>query len=209
MNVIEMIQKYYPAMWGMEEVHEMLLNAKITLADFLTLFPVTEENPMTDELLVLYQKAKKNELRTICNNLIESGVDVQTSHSGEETEHFSLDNYDQANITNMFYSVLAGVDEYPYHADGKECTTYTKKDIVAIYVAAQTAITYHTTYNNMLHALVERTNDVDDLAAITYGMELPDDLAETMQTILETAQEQIEKILHTLIPDDLTGTILD
>lgn len=198
MNVIEMIQKYYPAVWSMEEIYEMLLNVKITLADYLGLFPVTEDDPMTDEKLILFRKAKLNELRDVCNTMIEDGVDVATSNSGKETEHFSLDSYSQSNITNMFYSVLAGVDQYPYHADGKECTTYTKEDIVAIYVAAQSAITYHTTYNNMLRALVNRTEDVDDLADITYGMELPEDLAATMQTNISTAQEQIQKILTTL-----------
>lgn len=199
MNVVEMIQKYYPAVWSMEEIYEMLLNVKITLDDFLLLFPITEENPMTDEMLVLFQKAKRNELRNICNTMIENGIDVKTSHSGEETEHFSLDNYDQTNISNMFYSVLAGVDEYPYHADGKECTVYTKEDIISIYVEAQSVITYHTTYNNMLRALVNRTEDADKLAAITYGMELPEDLAALMQENLKTAQEQIEKILNSLI----------
>ena len=106
---------------------------------------------------------------------------MSTSNSGDTTEHFSLDSYDQNNITNMFYSVMAGVEEYPYHADGKECTTYSKSDIVAIYVAAQSTITYHTTYNNMLRVLVNRTNDVETLAGITYGMELPQDLAAIMQ----------------------------
>lgn len=98
----------------------------------------------------------------------------------------------------MFYSVMAGVEEYPYHADGKECTTYTKADIVAIYVAAQSMITYHTTYNNMLRVLVNRTADVETLAGITYGMELPQDLAIMMQENIVTAQAQIQKILTTL-----------
>ena len=127
-----------------------------------------------------------------------AGVDVTTSNSGDTTEHFSLDSYDQNNITNMFYSVMAGVEEYPYHADGKECTTYTKADIVAIYVAAQSMITYHTTYNNMLRVLVNRTADVETLAGITYGMELPQDLAIMMQENIVTAQAQIQKILTTL-----------
>ena len=150
MTALEMIQKYYPALWSKEQVDELLTNCKITVADYLTVFPVTKETPMTDEAMTMLRTAKLNELRNICNNAIVAGVDVTTSNSGDTTEHFSLDSYDQNNITNMFYSVMAGVEEYPYHADGKECTTYTKADIVAIYVAAQSMITYHTTYNNML-----------------------------------------------------------
>lgn len=198
MTASEMIQKYYPALWSKEQVDELLTNCKITVADYLTVFPVTKETPMTDEAMTMLRTAKLNELRNICNNAIVAGVDVTTSNSGDTTEHFSLDSYDQNNITNMFYSVMAGVEEYPYHADGKECTTYTKADIVAIYVAAQSMITYHTTYNNMLRVLVNRTADVETLAGITYGMELPQDLAIMMQENIVTAQAQIQKILTTL-----------
>lgn len=203
MTVKEMIQAYYPGAWTKVQVDELLKNSKISVADYLSLFPITEDNPVTDEMIALLRVSKLAELRAICNNMIEQGIDVTTSNSGNTTEHFSLDSYSQNNITNMFYSVMAGVEEYPYHADGKECTTYSKEDIVAIYVAAQSAITYHTTYNNMLRALVNRTNDVETLAAVTYGMELPDDLNTSMQSNIVAAQTQIQKILATL-----SGTVV-
>lgn len=198
MTVKEMIQTYYPGIWTKEQVDELLKNSKISVADYLDVFPITEDNPVTDEMITLLREGKLSELRAACNKMIESGVDVVTSNSGENTEHFSLDSYDQNNITNMFYSVMAGIDEYPYHADGKECTTYSKADIVAIYIATQSAITYHTTYNNMLRALVNRTDNVEVLAAITYGMELPEDLNTSMQSNIAAAQDQIQKILVTL-----------
>lgn len=198
MTTLEMIQKYYPSIWSKEQVDEPLIKNKITVADYLTVCPVAEENPATDDIMNLLRMAKLNELHQCCNNKIEAGVDVATSNSGDTTEHFSLDSYDQNNITNMFYSVMAGIEEYPYHADGKECTTYNKSDIVAIYVAAQSLITYHTTYNNMLRVLVNRTSGVDELADITYGMELPQDLSALMQENIVIAQSQIQKILTTL-----------
>ena len=198
MTALEMVQKYYPALWCKEQVDELLTNCKITVADYLTVFPVDENNPATDEMMTVLRTAKLNEMRNYCNGAIEAGVDVTTSNSGNTTEHFSLDSYDQNNITNMFYSVMAGVEEYPYHADGKECTTYSKSDIVAIYVAAQSMITYHTTYNNMLRVLVNRTTDINDLAGIVYGMELPEDLNALMQSNIAAAQAQIQKILTTL-----------
>ena len=203
MTVKEMIQAYYPGVWTKEQVDELLKNNKISVADYLSLFPITEDNPETDELIALFRVSKLAELRTICNSMIEQGVDVATSNSGDATEHFSLDSYSQNNITNMFYSVMAGIEEYPYHADGKECTTYSKEDIVAIYVSAQSAITYHTTYNNMLRALVNRIDDVETLAAVTYGMELPEDLNTSMQSNIAAAQTQIQKILATL-----SGTVV-
>lgn len=198
MTVKEMIQAYYPGVWTKVQVDDLLKNNKISVVDYLSLFPITEDNPVTDEMIALFRESKLVELRAVCNKMIEQGVDVTTSNSGKETEHFYLDSYSQNNITNMFYSVMAGVEEYPYHADGKECTTYSKADIVTIYVAAQSAITYHTTYNNMLRALVNRLNDVETLAAVTYGMELPEDLNISMQNNIIAAQAQIQKILTTL-----------
>lgn len=203
MTVKEMIQAYYPGVWTKEQVDELLKNNKISVANYLSLFPITEDNPVTDELIALFRVSKLAELRAICNSMIEQGVDVATSNSGDTIEHFSLDSYSQNNITNMFYSVMAGIEEYPYHADGKECTTYSKEDIVAIYVSAQSAITYHTTYNNMLRALVNRIDDVETLAAVTYGMELPEDLNTSMQSNIAAAQAQIQKILATL-----SGTVV-
>ena len=203
MTVKEMIQAYYPGVWTKEQVDELLKNNKISVADYLSLFPITEDNPVTDELIALFRVSKLAELRAICNSMFEQGVDVATSNSGDTIEHFSLDSYSQNNITNMFYSVMAGIEEYPYHADGKECTTYSKEDIVAIYVSAQSAITYHTTYNNMLRALVNRIDDVETLAAVTYGMELPEDLNTSMQSNIAAAQAQIQKILATL-----SGTVV-
>lgn len=198
MTVLEMVNTYYPATWSKEQVQELLKNGKITVAQYLTVFPVTEDNPATDELIDLFRIGKLVEVRNVCNNMIENGIDVATKNSGDTTEHFSLDSYSQNNITNMFYSVMAGVEEYPYHADGKECVTYSKEDIVSIYVAAQSAITYHTTYNNILRTFINRTNDVNTLANIVYGMELPKDLALVMQTNIDAAQAQIQKILFTL-----------
>ena len=203
MTVKEMIQAYYPGVWTKEQVDELLKNNKISVADYLSLFPITEDNPVTDELIALFRVSKLAELRAICNSMIEQGVDVATSNSGDTIEHFSLDSYSQNNITNMLYSVMAGIEEYPYHADGKECTTYSKEDIVAIYVSAQSAITYHTTYNNMLRALVNRIDDVETLAAVTYGMEVPEDLNTSMQSNIAAAQAQIQKILATL-----SGTVV-
>ena len=89
MTTLEMVQKYYPALWCKEQVDELLTNCKITVADYLTVFPISEDNPVTDEMMNLLRTAKLNELRNYCNGAIEAGVDVSTSNSGDTTEHFS------------------------------------------------------------------------------------------------------------------------
>lgn len=198
MTNIEKIKKYYPTYWNKETVDEILRRAKITVAEYLTLFPFSDDRVVDSETMALLKEGKLSELRNECNQRIECGIDVKTSNSGDTTEHFSLDSYDQNNISNMFYSVMAGVKEYPYHADGKKCAMYTKEDIISIYVAAQNMITYHTTRYNMFRTLVNRTEYAEELAAITYDSEFPEDLAAVMDENILTAQKELEKITNTL-----------
>ena len=95
MTVKEMIQAYYPGVWTKVQVDDLLKNNKISVVDYLSLFPITEDNPVTDEMIALFRESKLVELRAVCNKMIEQGVDVTTSNSGKETEHFSLDSYSQ------------------------------------------------------------------------------------------------------------------
>ena len=46
---------------------------------------------------------------------------------------------------------------------------------------------YHTTYYNHLAAWVRRCGTADELSSITYGAELPEDLAANMAAILAAA----------------------
>ena len=77
--------------------------------------------------------------------------------------------------------------DYPYHLDGQLCAIYPAADIIAMGEAATAHKLYHTTYANHLFAWVRRCDTLEDVAAITYGSALPDDLAANMTAILEAA----------------------
>lgn len=126
---------------------------------------------------------------------IYAGVDVKTSYGDE---HFSLTANDQANIGNIFNAVVMGVEEFPYHADGKECVIYSKADIVSLYVAMQTLITKLTTHCNLLRQFANSCEDKDAVKAITLTTELTGKLAEQEVKVLASAKAQMDAMLAKL-----------
>lgn len=150
---------------------------------------------------------KKNDLPTLaekkiqmanesCQTLIYAGIDVDLSGG---TQHFALTPNDQTNIDSMFTAVTLGATQYPYHADGAQCSMYSAADILTLYVAYKGFVTQQTTYCNFLKIWINRETDPAVLGAICYGSELPEDLAAEMQAILETAQNEIQAVVSKLI----------
>ena len=103
------------------------------------------------------------------------------------TGHISLTDEDQINLTTAVGAIQQGAAGYPYHLDGQLCAIYPAADIIAMGEAATAHKLYHTTYANHLFAWVRRCDTLEDVAAITYGSALPDDLAANMTAILEAA----------------------
>ena len=127
--------------------------------------------------------AKHAEISAASEAAIYAGMDVETTQG---TEHFSLTEKDQINLTTAKNAVEKGATAYPYHADGEMCRIFTAAEINAIGQASIAHKIYHTTYCNHLFEWIRRA-DAAELAGITYGAELPDDLAAHMQEILTQA----------------------
>lgn len=136
-------------------------------------------------------EAKKAQVSAACQALIYSGLDVELSGG---VQHFALTPNDQTNIDSMFSAVTLGATQYPYHADGAVCVMYPAADIMALYVAYKSFVTQQTTYCNFLRAWIDREQDPETLAAISYGSSLPEDLAAQMQQILQAAQAEIQAV---------------
>lgn len=148
-----------------------------------------------DNALSVVMAAKLAEISKVCNAVIVAGVDITL---GDETVHFNLSIEDQSNINNLFRVVELGGTEYPYQADGGVCRIYSAQEIAQIYLAAQTLITTQTTYHNTLKAYVQSLSDADDIKAVYYGMELPDEYAQEMNSKLAVAQQQMQDIVAKL-----------
>lgn len=127
--------------------------------------------------------AKHAEISAASEAAIYAGMDVETTQG---TEHFSLTEKDQINLTTAKNEIDKGASVYLYHTDDTLCRIFTAEEINAIAQAGIAHKIYHTTYCNHLFEWIRRA-DAAELAGITYGAELPDDLAAHMQEILMQA----------------------
>ncbi len=128
------------------------------------------------------QTEKLSSLSETCNQTIVAGMDVETT---EGTEHFSLEETDQINLTTALSAIEQGAKGYPYHADKKLCRMFTAVELKAIAEKATAHKLYHTTLCNHLLILTRRATTTAELDKITYSADcLPLDLAQNMQKVL-------------------------
>lgn len=127
------------------------------------------------------REAKLKEMSSICRTTIENGFDLELRG---ETHHFSLDTQDQLNLISL--SAMAQTQEYiPYHADGESCIFYTAEEINAIIAAATQFKIYHTTYYNALKTYINSLETIEEIAAIEYGVEIPEEYKSDVLKTLE------------------------
>ena len=123
--------------------------------------------------------AKKEEIGLACSAAIYAGIDVNGSH-------YSLTEHDQTELMAQYTTMKEGAPAVPYHADGQLCRMYPAEEFAEIAQAATAHVFYHRTYCNHVNAWIARAG-LDELDAITYGAELPADLAASMAEIIEAA----------------------
>ena len=145
-----------------------------------TIEDVPDDRPL-DEI----RSDKLAELSASCNAAITDGMDVETTQG---TEHFSLQETDQINLTTALSAVQSGAAGYPYHADGQLCRLFTAAEIQAIAAASVKHKLYHTTLCNHLLTWARRAETREELSGITYAADgLPKDLAANMAAVLAAA----------------------
>lgn len=154
-----------------EKVSEIAYNGEYTIED-------VPDDRTLDEI----RADKLAELSASCNEAITAGMDVETTQG---TEHFSLQETDQINLTTALSAIQNGSTGYPYHADGQLCRLFSAKEIQDIAEASIKHKLYHTTLCNHLMTWVRRIEDKKELANVKYSIEnLPQDLKQNMIDIL-------------------------
>lgn len=124
---------------------------------------------------------KLQEMSITCRKTIEAGFDLELRG---ETKHFSLDTQDQLNLMSL--GQMAQTQSLiPYHADGEECDFYTAEEINEIIDTANAFKIYHTTYYNALKGYINSLETIEDIAAVTYGMEIPEEYQTNVLKALE------------------------
>ena len=157
-----------------EYIKGIAYNGEYTIED------VPDDRPL-DEI----RTDKLAELSASCNAAITDGMDVETTQG---TEHFSLQETDQINLTTALSAVQSGAAGYPYHADGQLCRLFTAAEIQAIAEASVRHKLYHTTLCNHLLTWARRAETREELSGITYAADgMPEDLAANMASVLAAA----------------------
>lgn len=137
--------------------------------------PVEEEPEYVDPnevITVDYVKSVKiAEMSNTCNKVITNGFDVVLSDGN--SYHFSLTTQDQLNLITLSSMVANGETQIPYHADGELCRFYSADDINIIITTATQFKTYQISYFNALKAYIESLDDMNEIGAITYGVDIP------------------------------------
>ena len=131
-----------------------------------------EEIVVPPSITIEFVKSSKlNEMSHACRKTIENGFDLELRN---EVKHFSLDTQDQLNLITL--NTMADTeDAIPYHADGEECIFYTAAEIKKIVAAANNFKIYQTTYYNALKAYINSLETIEDIAAVEYGMTIPEE----------------------------------
>lgn len=147
------------------------------------------------DIVEIVRAAKLQEISKECNTIIEGGFDLEFTTG---TEHFNLNGNDQANIDSLFKIVELGGAEYPYQSDDGVCRVYSAAEIAQIYIASRAHITSQITYHNGLKKHVQALGSIEEIAAVQYGMELPEPFKAEVESKLAVAQEQRNAIMRKL-----------
>lgn len=136
---------------------------------------------------------KISEMSTACNTTITNGFDVDLS-TGKE--HFSLKVEDQLNLFGKQAQISQDVSTinegkgYEYHQDGEYCKYYSLEDMLLIINTATAYKSYHTTYCNSLFRWIEQMNTKEDVNAVYYGIEIPEEYqSEVLKDYIVTMTE--------------------
>lgn len=131
----------------------------------------TPVDPILLNSIEYIREAKIKEMSLACRRVIESGFDIELR---ESTHHFSLDTQDQLNLISL--GGMAQTEEWiPYHADGEVCIYYSAAEINQIVAAATAHKVYHTTYYNALKTYINALSTIEEIAAVTYGTDIPEE----------------------------------
>lgn len=126
-----------------------------------------------DNSLEFVKESKITAMSNACRNAIISGIDVVLSDG--KSHHFSLQIEDQIKIQALALKAQQGETLLPWHEDDKPCCFYSAEDIILIYQQLELTQTFHTTYFNSLKMYINSLEDVAEVGAVYYGMEIPEE----------------------------------
>lgn len=177
-KILPITEEEYNLLFEALEKQETIVIEDDTIRPDLPVDPEPYEDTTTIDFI---RSSKINEMSYTCRTIIESGIDFDIRG---ETKHFSLTTQDQLNL--MSAQTMAQTQTLiPYHADGEETDFYTKEEINQLAEAVAAFKVQHTTYYNSLKTYINALETIEEIASITYGVEIPDEYKSDVLKVLE------------------------
>lgn len=128
----------------------------------------------------------------LCNQTIEKGISVTLSDG--EVHSFALTEHDQTNLMGRLTQLNAGALQVSYHPDDGICIYYSAEDMMKIIQTSMFHVDFQNTYFNSLKHYINSMNNLVDVSAVYYGMEIPEEYqSQPLKDLLAKMENQIEK----------------
>lgn len=150
--------------------------------------PAPEPEPAPEPTLEELQEAKVAEMNALQQAAIQSGVNVTLTDG--IVEHFTLTEHDQTSLVGLQSQVAAGEEAIPWHTSDEmeHCKFYSNTDMQLIVSAAMAWVTWHVTYFRDLRIYIRSLEAKEEVDAVTYGMELPEEYQSEPLKVMIAAQ---------------------
>ena len=139
-----------------------------------------------------YRQYMISEMSNACSAAIEKGAEVKTSKGKIQ---FSYSLTDQSNLKTLVMSAAGSDLNCPYYSADSHCYILTSEDIIAIWIACESNILVQRAYYNALLEYIKSLSDKNEIAKITYGMELPEQYKTKMEESAACGQAIIQATL--------------
>lgn len=121
------------------------------------------------------QEAKVSEMNAVQQAVIQQGVNVTLTDGS--VEHFTLTDHDQTSLMGLQSQVESGEEQIPWHTsdESEHCKFYSNADMALITSAAMAWVTWHVTYFRDLRIYIREMQEKEEVEAITYGIDIPEE----------------------------------
>ena len=119
------------------------------------------------------KEKKVAEMNEAQQQIITAGIDVTLTDG--TTDHFDLTDRDQMRLMGLQKQVESGMELISWHTSDEDehCKFYSNADMALIAEKAMAYVTWHVTYFRDLRIYIRSLATKDEVAAVTYGMDIP------------------------------------
>lgn len=125
---------------------------------------------------------KLNKVKEVKIEMMSSHCKISIKRGFDHTDghHYSLEESDQLKLQNLALKAMQGRQVSWKYDDGL-CQFYSPEEMILLSEHAEKHITYHQTYFNQLKHQISLMTSIDDVVAVSYGMDLDKDHSDNLE----------------------------